>query len=256
MTILCSVCLTKNLIVVNGSWHEKTHEEFEIIGFNTQEETLILSYMNQEIRLSLLERSKTNLVKQSPPNLPSVNLPPAQANTSGSSARMMPPRPSLPPPMPAWLLERQKIRSTNPYSSSQQVSRTGSRFRGNQPLPFTPQQTSPKQPSASTNVSADPSFLSSSSSPSPQGVRPSFNPSSSPINVTSLPTAERNSFSVDPIINQNKQSDEDLFDDLPPPPPPPNILPPSPPPDIILKGDENTPHLIAYFDILLSGFFR
>ena len=180
-----------------GEWvglHEKTYEEFEIIGFNTQEETLILLYMNQEIRLSLLERSKTNVVKQSPPNLPSVNLPPAQANTSGSSARMMPPRPSLPPPMPAWLLERQKIRSTNPYSSSQQVSRTGSRFRGNQPLPFTPQQTSPKQPSASTNVSADPSFLSSSSSPSPQGVRPSFNPSSSPINVTSLPTAERNSF--------------------------------------------------------------
>lgn len=218
-----------------GEWvrlNEKTFEEFEITAFNAESEILELSYMSQQIKLSLIKPSTSPALQNPPPALPSVDLPVSQTG----SPRTMPPRPKVPPPMPAWLVERQKARATNPYAQPGRTNASTSRL--GRSLPLTPY---PGQ-SRSVNSSNNPNLSEVKSVPSPSSLPVSTSPGASQassfapqgrFNVQVNSIGGPNALPLDPTTSQTNQSEEILLDELPPPPPPPNILPPSPPPDII-----------------------
>lgn len=215
----------------HGEWirlNEKTFEEFQAHSFDLEKESLTLRFNGQEIVLTL-EKSKVEYSNQSTPS----NIPPPKANSlrsqnqsvSSSAPSVMPPRPSVRPKLPDWLLASRTSNNLPAASNSQSKSSfSGSSF------PILPPRRVPNLTSGGSQaqvpgMSVQPTATqrgSLISSPSSMVSVSSNIPSYNEVDVSEIVSTQINEITTE----------EDL-ENLPPPPPPPNILPPGPPPNIV-----------------------
>jgi len=217
----------------HGEWiklNEKTYEEFQAHSFDLEKESVTLRFNGQDIVLTL-EKSK---VDSTPPSLPS-NIPPPKANSYSANIQsspssvpaVMPPRPTVRPKLPDWLLSARTSQLDSSLSSSKPISSSSG-----SPFPILPPRASNSFASGGTNPPPSPSSISQPSAVKSMSSIPQTNPIGGASSISFEESQDINTELVTPSVNTQITTEEDL-ENLPPPPPPPNILPPGPPPNIL-----------------------
>lgn len=217
----------------HGEWirlNEKTFEEFEAHAFDQEKESVTLRFNGQNILLSLQKSKIDTMSPPSPSNIP----PPLKNNfsskiqsTPSSAPKVMPPRPTVRPKLPDWLLSARSVSRTPP-----EVALDSKPLISGPSFPAPPKRI---QSSFSGSLPSNPQTPIDS-------VKPQFSRSNNsiPLSTVGINSATNVSVENDPedvtftsSTEAQETTDDGELENLPPPPPPPNILPPGPPPNIV-----------------------
>jgi hypothetical protein len=217
----------------HGEWiklNEKTYEEFQAHSFDLEKESVTLRFNGQDIVLTL-EKSKvdsSNPSGQSSPIIPPPSTKSFSSNSKSSSSvpAVMPPRPSVRPKLPDWLLDART--TSNPPAASNFNSKSSS---SSSSFPILPPRRAPNHTSGGSSQAK----VSGISVQPAETQRGSLISSPSSIVSVSSNIPSDNGVDVSEIVSTqtNEITTEKDMENLPPPPPPPNILPPGPPPNIV-----------------------
>ena len=216
-----------------GEWiklNEKTYEEFQAHSFDLEKESVTLRINGEDIVLTL-EKSKVDSTPSSSPS----KIPPPKPNSysaniqssSSSVPAVMPPRPTVRPKLPDWLLSARTSQPDPSLSSSKPISSSSG-----SPFPILPPRASTSFASGGSNLPPSPSSISQPSAVKSMSSMPQTNPIGGASSRSFEESQDINTELATPSVNTQITTEDDL-ENLPPPPPPPNILPPGPPPNIL-----------------------